>query len=115
MDDLKHELEQFQQEKERIRKIIGKVGGMPKFGEKLANTLFIIFIIITVAISIVSGTKLQLLMIELATVAISIKIIYMIHCQMKINHFKFWILSSIEWRINEMMNHIKELKRELGK
>jgi len=29
---------------------------------------------------------------------------------MRVNHFKFWILSSIEWRINEVMMHIKQLK-----
>ena len=42
-------------------------------------------------------------MVELTTVMLSVKIIYMIHIQMKVNHFKFWILSAIEWRINEMM------------
>jgi len=51
-------------------------------------------------------------MIELATVTLSAKIIYMIHLQMKINHFQFWILSSIEWRINETIKHMKEAKKE---
>jgi hypothetical protein len=53
---------------------------------------------------------LRLLMIELATVTLSMKIIYMIHYQMRVNHFKFWILSSLEWRINEMAKQIKQLK-----
>ncbi len=46
-----------------------------------------------------------------STVALSVKIIYLIHCQMRMNHFKFWVLSSIEWRINEMMVQIKQLKK----
>ncbi len=109
IDDLKLELEHFQQEKERVRAIIGQVGGVPKFHTKLANTAFIILIAVTLVISIVGGEKWRLLMIEIATVALSLKIIYLIHCQMRVNHFKFWILSSIEWRINEMMKLVKQL------
>jgi archaellum component FlaC len=30
---------------------------------------------------------------------------------MKINHFKFWMLSSIEWRLNEINKQVKELKQ----
>ena len=108
LDDLKLELEHFQQEKERVRAIIGQVGGVPKFHTKLANTAFIILIAVTLIISIVGGEKWRLLMIEIATVALSLKIIYLIHCQMRVNHFKFWILSSIEWRINEMMKLVRQ-------
>ena len=110
INDLKEELEHFQQEKERVRAIVGKIGGMPKFHEKLVNTLFVVIVVLSVAISIFSP-KLRLLMVEIATVTLSLKIIYLIHCQMKINHFKFWILSSIEWRIIEMNKNIKELKK----
>lgn len=109
LDDLKLELEHFQQEKERVRAIIGQVGGVPKFHTKLANTAFIILIVATLVVSIVGGEKWRLLMIEIATVALSLKIIYLIHCQMRVNHFKFWILSSIEWRINEMMKLVRQL------
>lgn len=111
IDDLKKELENFQKEKERVRAIIGKVGGVPKFSTKLINILFIVVIAASVVISVVAGEKWRLLMIELAMVALSIKIIYLIHCQMRINHFKFWILSSLEWRLNEMMKLIKQIKK----
>jgi hypothetical protein len=111
IEDLKHELENFQQEKERVRKIIGKIGGMPTFHEKLMNIVFIVVIVVSVTISFFADEKLRLLMIEIATVALSLKIIYLIHCQMKINHFKFWILSSLEWRLNEMMKILKRLDK----
>ncbi|MDH4238451.1 MAG: hypothetical protein OEW48_02705 [Phycisphaerae bacterium] len=110
IDDLKKELEHFQQEKERVRAIIGQIGGVPKFRTKLVNAIFILIIIASVVISVISGEKLRLLMVELATVTLSLKIIYLIHCQMRINHFKFWILSSIEWRLTEMRKEIKQLK-----
>lgn len=110
INDLKQELEHFEKEKERVRAIVGKIGGLPKFRTKLYNAIFVILIVVSVIVSIIGGDKLRLLMIELAMVTLSFKIIYLIHCQMKINHFKFWILSSIEWRIIEMMNLIKQLK-----
>ena len=110
ISDLKYELEHFEQEKERVRAIIGKVGGVTQFSTKLINVLFIFIIIIASIISIFSGEKLRLLMFELTTIMLSIKIIYMINMQARVNHFKFWILSAIEWRINEIMVLIKQLK-----
>ena len=109
--DLKQALENFEQEKERVRAIIGTIGGVPSFNEKLINIVFIVIIVVAVIISLIGGDKWRLLMIELTTVMLSVKIIYMMHVQMRVNHFKFWILSAIEWRINEMMVQIKQLKR----
>ena len=111
ISDLKQELEHFQQEKERVRAIIGKIGGVPKYQTKLINAIFVVVIVTSVVGSLIGGEQLRLLMIELATVTLSAKIIYMIHLQMRENHFQFWILSSLEWRINEGMKHIKELKK----
>jgi len=110
IDDLKRQLENFQQEKERVRMIIGKIGGAPKFRTKLINILFIIVLLVSVIVSVIGGEQLRLLMIELATITLALKIIYLIHCQMRINHFQFWILSAMEWRVTEIMTHIKELK-----
>lgn len=110
ISDLKTELEHFEQEKERVRAIIGRIGGVPKFRTKLINLFFIVIIIVAGIVSIVNE-GLRLLMVELTTIMLSVKIIYMIHVQMRVNHFKFWILSSIEWRINEMMTKIKQLEK----
>ena len=113
INDLKQELEHFQQEKERVRAIIGKIGGQPKTNINIINILFIVIIAISVVISIIAGEKLRLLMIELATVTLSIKIIYLIHHQMRVSHFEFWILSSLEWRINEIMKVIKKIQKNI--
>jgi len=111
ISDLKQELEHFQQEKERVRAIIGKIGGVPKFRTKLINAVFVVVIVTSMGVSIIGGEQLRLLMIELTIVALSVKIIYMIHLQMRVNHFQFWILSSLEWRLNEGIRHIKQLKK----
>ena len=112
ISDLKKELEHFEHEKERIRAIVEKIGGVPKFRTRLINVLFITVIIVAGVISVFSGEKVRLLMIELTTIMLSVKIIYMIHYQMRVNHFKFWILSAIEWRINEMMVRIKKIEKQ---
>ena len=107
MEDLRRELEHFQQEKERIRAIVGKIGGVPTFNIKLFNIVFIAIMVITLLISLFSSA-LRLLMIELATVALALKILYMMHCQSKVNHFQLWMQSSIEWRINEIIKLLRE-------
>jgi hypothetical protein len=112
ISDLKQELEHFQQEKERVRVIIGKIGGVPKFRTKLVNILFIVVVVVCLIISVIGDREVRLLMIELTTVMLSLKIIYLIHCQNRINHFKFWILSSIEWRINELMKQVKKQSKQ---
>jgi hypothetical protein len=113
LDDLKHQVQQYQEEKERVRAIIGRVGGVPKFQTKLINTIFIVAICISVLVSFLAGDKWRLLMIEAATVILSLKIIYLIHNQMKVSHFEFWILSSLEWRINELMMSIRHIAKKL--
>ena len=112
ISDLRQSLEHFEREKERVRAIIGKIGGVPQFRTKLTNAVFIVVILAAAIVSIFGGEKWRLLMVELTTVMLSLKIIYMIHIQMRVNHFKFWILSAIEWRINEMMAEIRRLKKQ---
>lgn len=112
LEDLRKELESFQKEKERVRAIVGKIGGVPRTQAKILNIVFIAVIAISLVISVVGGEQWRLLMIEIATVALALKIIYLIHSQMKVAHFEFWILSSLEWRINEMMKQLRELQRD---
>lgn len=113
LEDLKKELEEFQQDKERVRAIICKIGGVPTFYTRIFNIVFIAILVISVLISIfVQSSDVRLVMIELATVAVSVKILYMMHCQAKVNHFQLWMQSSIEWRINEIIKMLREIKKK---
>ncbi len=108
MDDLKQEIERFIKEKERVRSIVGEIGGVPRTHAKVFNIIFIILIIVILIISLVSGGTVRLAMVELAVAALSVKLIYLIHNQARVNHFQLWILSSLEWRLNELCKEIKE-------
>ena len=44
MLELKEDLENFKREKEQVRVIVGKIGGVPTFNTKLVNFIFVIFI-----------------------------------------------------------------------
>src|SRR4030042_3408765 len=114
LQDLKKELDNFLKEKERVRAIVGKIGGAPKNRIKLVNALFLAILVLSLVASFVADEKWRWLMIELATVTLSVKIIYLIHAQMRVAHFEFWILSSLEWRINEVMKQVRQLKKDVG-
>ena len=46
---------------------------------------------------------------------VSVKIIWMIHKQTKVEHFQFWILNSIEFRLNAISKKLTQMeKRDSG-
>ncbi len=112
IQDLKEELEKFQQEKERVRAIVGKIGGVPAAQTKIINIIFTVSIAAFLFVSIVGGKNIRPLMMELTIVALSIKIVFLIHLQSKVNHFQLWVMSAIEWRMNEMMKIVRTLAKE---
>ena len=107
------EIEDFKREKERIRGIVGKIGGVPTFKKKLLNMLFIVAIMSCFAVPFIfKGWHLP--MIEFGIVLISLKIIFLLHNNSRQMHFMFWMLSSLEWRLNEITKEIKANKQQSG-
>lgn len=107
VEDLRKEIERFKKEKEAVRGIVGRIGGVPTFNTTVFNVIFAIVIVGCLAVSLVWGGVIQLGMIELAVTAVSLKIMFLIHKQSRVNHFQLWILSSLEWRLDQMMKEIK--------
>ncbi len=112
LDDLMQEVEDYKKEKERVREIVGKIGGVPTSKTRWLNIIFVVFVAADLAVSLLSGGKLRLAMIEIAILAISLKLIYLIYKQSRVNHLQTWILSSLEWRINEIMAGIRDLQKK---
>lgn len=111
--DLLDEIENFKKEKERVRAIVGNIGGMPTVHAKLFNIFFAVLIVaLLIAGFFLEGRAHQILL-DVALTALSVKIIYLIHSQARVNHFQLWILSSLEWKLNELDRLIrKEMKGE---
>jgi hypothetical protein len=123
MERLRSELEEFKREKERIRTFVGQIGGKDTSRrDKLLNRAFITLLILLFAADILRhGFKMYIpmmpamLSLEFGVLLVSVKIIWMIHKQTKVEHFQFWILNSIEFRLNEVskkINRIEKLVKE---
>jgi len=121
---LRQELDHYRSEKDRIRKVIGQIGGATsKRQDRVINIIFLAVVLGLFTLDIlreVTGFALptipRFLSIELALLLVSLKIIWMIHRQSKVDHFQFWVLNSIEFQINMMSKRLKDLEeRAQGK
>ena len=110
VEDLRKELDEFKREKERVRAIVGQVGGVPTFDNKLFSIIFFVLVVAALVVAIISRGTMRIAMSELAIAAISFKLIFLMNSQSRVNHFQLWVLSSIEWRINEMMTLLKKIE-----
>ncbi len=119
---LRQELEHYKDEKERVRKILGQIGGKTsKRQDRLINIIFLVvvlslfmFDIVREVFSVVVSTLPRFLSMELALLLVSLKIIWMIHRQSKVDHFQFWVLNSIEFQINLMTKRLRELEEKIS-
>jgi hypothetical protein len=121
MDDqelLLQELEHYRSEKERIRRILGQIGGAANLKlDRIVNILFLVVVASLFVLDIVRellhlafwGLP-HFLSTQLAIFLISLKIVWMIHRQSRVDHFQFWILSSIEFQINMLTRRLEELR-----
>jgi hypothetical protein len=117
---LEDELEQFRSEKEKIRELIGRIGGTTSNRrDRGINAVFIAAIGLLLTVDIfrhvlnLSFPLPPLVSLELAVLLVSVKIVWMIHKQSRVEHFQFWILNSIEFRLNEVSKHIREIEQRL--
>ncbi len=117
---LLEELAQFRKEKEQIRALVGQIGGKNSAKrDRFVNVGFIFAIVLLFGLDLlrhVVGVPIPLaplFSIELGLLLVSMKIIWMIHKQSKVEHFQFWILNSIEFRINEMSKQLRALDKKL--
>jgi hypothetical protein len=125
MDDteiLREELEHYKQEKDRVRKILGQVGGATTKKKDLTlNVIFLTLIVFLFTFDFIReifdlsffGIT-SFFSIEIAILLVSIKIIWMIRRQQKVDHFQFWVLNSIEFQINLISKRIRELENRIG-
>lgn len=114
MRDLKNEIDAFKQEKERVRAIVGRAGGVPTVHSRFINWIFMVFLFGCLVASLIHAWHVhdvQGIFVELAVAAVSIKLLYLMSSQARVNHFQLWILSSLEWRLNETAREIQSLRK----
>lgn len=107
--ELEAEIRSFEKEREKIRGIVGKIGGSPGSMARLVNVVFIGMVLAVFGMSLVWGGRVRFFMIEVGILLLSVKLIYFLESHMRLNHFQFWILSSLEWRLDQMDKKLKRL------
>lgn len=108
---LESDVRAFLHDKERVRKILGRVGGMPGPKQRLLNTAFIVLLIASFACALIVQEPKELPL-EIAVLLISLKLLLILHQNSRMNHFQFWILSSIEERLNELAKRMARADKE---
>jgi len=117
---LESDLEHFRNEKEKIRNLVGQIGGKGSAKQDLIINMVFLAIIITLFIFDILRHLFPvnlplppLFSIEVGILLVSIKIIWMIYKQTKVEHFQFWILNSIEFRLNNLSKQMNDIENKL--
>lgn len=109
--ELEEEIDQYLNEKERIREILGRIGGVPRKKERIINVVFLILVALSFGMALIIQDP-RNLPLETAILLVSVKLIYVVTQNARLNHSQFWMLSSIEWRLNEITKDIRKLKAD---
>ncbi len=119
---LQKELNQYKKEKDTIKNIIGQIGGVQsRKRDKVVNIIFISLIVILFGCDAAKhlfhiNTPIpSMFSLEIGVLLVSLKIIWMMHTQSKVDHFQFWILNSIEFRLNDIAKKVKDMSKKINK
>jgi hypothetical protein len=115
---LRAELEHYRTEKERVRQIVGQIGGQPSVGGgRLLNGVLLAVVVLLFVVDLarelfglLSAYIPPLVLLEVAVFLLSLKLMWMIHLQMKLHHFQFWILNSLDFQVNDLSRRMRALE-----
>ena len=112
-EHLRQELDEFKKEKERIRNIVGEIGGKNNKQHKIVSLIFVLLI----GVLLILGVDLQkitlFLTLEIVALLAVFKLIWMAYETQRASHFQFWILNSLEFRLNEIDRRVKKIEKML--
>ncbi len=122
-DYLRKELECFRHEREQVRQVIGQIGGnADRKKERVVNGIFLAVVAVLFGLGLAReffGLDLThltpTLSVEIAVLLVSLKITWMMQRQTKVEHFQFWVLTSIEFRIGAIDRRLGELEKAATK
>lgn len=109
------EIEEYNQEKEKIRMMLGRIGGknFSKF-DAILNIVFLAIILTLFVLEMTTHFLPPFISLEISVLLVSVKIVIMMHHQYKTSHFEFWILNTIEYKVNAMHAEIRELEKKIS-
>ncbi|WP_372714217.1 hypothetical protein [Ilyobacter sp.] len=112
---LQEEMEHYKLEQEKVKQIVGSIGGAHQSRKhKMFNAIFLTIVVVSFFMGGILHYIPVTLSIELGVLLVSLKIAWMIHEQQKVNHFQFWILNSLEIRLNSLQTSSRKINKELS-
>ena len=118
LETLQEELAHFRAEKEKIRDVIGQIGGQgSQRNEHVLNVVFLTLVLVLFAVEVINMAGWHLfppaMLLSMAVLLVSVKIVWMIHRQAKVDHFQFWVLNSIDFQMNMISRRLTTLERKM--
>ncbi|HUW70424.1 MAG TPA: hypothetical protein VMX33_09320 [bacterium] len=109
-ESINDEIAEFHRERARIRQLMGQIGGVQySKADTVINVFFIVMVLGFFGIELFFHPLPTTVSIEIGVFLISIKMLWMIHANQKFNHFVFWVLNTVEYRLNANAKALEEL------
>ncbi len=113
---LEGELEEFRSEQKKIKELMGNLGGKQYSKiDLIINTILSAVVVTIFLLEIFTDTLPVFISLEVGVLLVSLKIAWMIHSQYRFNHFQFWMLNSLEFRMNELFKKVNRIEKALNR
>ncbi len=96
----------------KLRNIIGSYGGKPTLKDKIFNVVFVVLVMGLFIVEIFFRQVVGTMALDAAVLLISLKLIYLMHTQAKVNHYQFWILTALEMKTTIMLEKIQKMSEQ---
>ena len=104
-ESLKEDIDLYSRERKRVRKLIEAISGRSYYRrDTILNIVFLVGIMVLFTLERTTELIPSSLSLQLGILLVSLKIVWMIHVNAKFHHFQFWILNSLEQRVNKIYN-----------
>lgn len=114
-EEILNEINEYNKERDQIKMMLGKIGGTAYSSvDMIINIVFLSIILGLFALELTTHWLPSYISLEVSVLLVSIKIVWMIHSQYKFNHFQFWILNSIEYRMNNIAGKVKTIEKNIN-
>jgi len=114
-EEILKEINEYNKERDQIKMMLGKIGGTAYSSvDMIINIVFLSIILGLFVLELTTHWLPSYISLEVSVLLVSIKIVWMIHSQYKFNHFQFWILNSIEYRMNNIAGKVKTIEKNIA-
>ena len=120
IDDLVEELESYRRQRKTIDALISEVGGKGAAKRTAVfNVLFVSALVVLFGLDLLRhfidfAPIPETLSLQIGILLVSVKILWIAHKRTEVEHFQFWIMNTMENRINQIYEEVKRQKKAAG-